>query len=107
MKRITLAFAITLSCFWTSHVVAANATDVVIKSINIGGNNIHGAYLTFDNGTFSGCTSTKTAIILATDPNYNVIMAAALSAKLTSSTVTVGYGVCEGNYALIRELVLN
>lgn len=82
------------------------SVTTTIHEINIGGNGMHGAFVSLSNFSFSGCSSIGVVFLPASDPNYKELISSLLAAKLSERSVRVMYSGCSAGYSLLKEVVL-
>lgn len=83
------------------------SSTTTVKTLNVGGNSLFGAFIDLDNYTFTGCT-VALAWLDGTNPNYNGFLSALLAAKMAQKPLKVLYSGCtsDGKYSIVREIVL-
>lgn len=104
MTRLIAAFA---ACMLATGTAAAGWTaETKVDQLNVGGNGVHGTFITMAGVSFAGCTNTTVAILKGDNVNYKEFISFLLAAKMTDKAVKLNYSGCEGNYSIVREVVI-
>jgi hypothetical protein len=77
-----------------------------VEQINIGGNGLHGTFVSVANFSFTGCSVTSVGFLEGSNPNYKELIASLLAAKMADRDVRLMYFGCSGGYSIVREVVL-
>jgi hypothetical protein len=77
-----------------------------VEQINIGGNGLHGTFVSVADFSFTGCTSTTVGLLEGSNPNYKELISSLLAAKMADREVRLMYFGCNGAYSIIREVLL-
>lgn len=104
--RIARLFSVLALGLFSQAVAAGWTAPAKVASINIGANSYHATNIQLEGVSFTGCTSTSSAVMTPDNLNYRDMLAALMAAKLAQSEVKVLYSGCQWGYAVIRERVL-
>lgn len=77
-----------------------------INQINIGGNGVHGTFVSLVDFSFSGCMNNAVGILEAGNVNYKEMIAVLLAAKMADRGVKLMYSGCSAGYPVIKEVSL-
>jgi len=102
-KRV-VALAVGISV--VSDVLAGWTIEAKINQLNVGGNGVHGTFLTMEGVSFAGCANTTVALLKGDNLNYKEFISFLLAAKMTDKAVKLNYSGCEGSYSIAREIVI-
>ena len=103
MKIAIIATLLTLGSL-PANAAWTNLTPVT--KINIGPNGTYGTAIQLENTSFSGCSNTKTAVILPENNNYKELISILLTARISALKVQVKFGGCNNGYSVIQEVVM-
>lgn len=98
--------AVILAPLYFGNVYAGWVGPASVKVINIGGNATHATYVQLNGVSFSGCSSTNTAVVKSENVNYQDILAALLAAKFAQASIKMLTASCDGAYSIVSEIVV-
>ncbi len=101
-----VVFSVVAIFSWISLPANAQWSDMVlIERLTFGNNGEHVTAIQLKNHTWNtGCASTKNAVIVGSNPNYDTFVAVLLTANATNTPVRLNASDCHGAYSLVYEI---